>query len=299
MAGADTQGMGIGIPLEARPRHLTASQRRAIAATETLLGDGDVRAFAAGRAQARMSVGAQWMIGIFSVAFAGALVLFHVILLPGILLGYVLYDAIRPRRGVAVTGSAVAELRLGGLNGTPRSVIAVVDHGALAEHRATRQGHRIQVSFAGETVSLTERHLRLLTEAVPAHGALPPPPMPGTPAPSSSPDARATIGALPRWRRDSIGWILAHLAIALAIFVAFIGVAYLVTGVLHRDANRTSPTGVSILWVTLVAVLIGWFLFVYVPASSFIRKILLATLVGGALVFTCVVDVVCSPAIAS
>jgi hypothetical protein len=177
--------MGIAAPLEAQPRHLSASQRRAMAATHAIVGEGtDVRAYATGRAQARMSVSAQWIIGIFALAFVGALVLFNVVIFPGVLVGYVLYDAIRPRRGVAVTGSAVVELRLSVLNGMPKSVITVVDHGALSEPRATQHGRTLQVSFNGETVSVTERHLQMLTEAVPAQGALPPPPMPGVPAPS-------------------------------------------------------------------------------------------------------------------
>jgi hypothetical protein len=43
-----------------------------------------------------------------------------VILLPGASVCLVLYDMIRPRRGVAVTDAGVAELALCGLNAMPK-----------------------------------------------------------------------------------------------------------------------------------------------------------------------------------
>jgi hypothetical protein len=288
--------MGIATPLE-KPQHLTRRQRRAMAAARKVLGDADVRAYATGRAQARMSNGVRWMIGIFSVAFVGTLVAYKVVLVPGVLLWYVLYDGIRPRRGVAVTGRGVAELGLSSVHGRPASVISVMDPGALSEPRVARQGHQFHVQFTGETVTVTERDYRMLSEALPVSVALPPPPMPGPQAAAGSLDAHATMEDLPRWRRASLGWILAHLVIAIVTFVAFIGIANLVTGMFDRDANRTSPTGISLIWISFAAILLGWYLFVYVRRSSFVRRILLATLIGGALVFTCVVDVVYSPVI--
>jgi hypothetical protein len=53
----------------------------------------DVRAYAAGRANARMSPGAAWIIGIIAAVVLAALVLLHTVVLPGVLLIYVVYDA--------------------------------------------------------------------------------------------------------------------------------------------------------------------------------------------------------------
>jgi hypothetical protein len=151
-----------------------------MAAAQRILGGVDVLAYATGRAQARMSVSAQWMIGIFSVAFVCAFILFRVVLFPGVLLLYVLYDGIRPRRGVAVTRMGVAELRLSSVHGRPASVIAVVGHYALSD-QVMRQEHLFRVPFNGDTVTVTERLYQKLVEALPTRAALPPPPMPGPP----------------------------------------------------------------------------------------------------------------------
>ena len=92
---------------------LSSRQRRELQAARKAMGEAAaVRAFAPGRATARWSTGASWVVGGFSVAFVAAFVFLHVILVPGALVFFVLFDAVKPRRGVAVTATGIAELKL-------------------------------------------------------------------------------------------------------------------------------------------------------------------------------------------
>src|SRR5205085_3466756 len=97
-----------------------------------------------------------------------------VILIPGVLVGYVLYDMIRPRRGVAVSNSGVAELQLSGVNGRPKSVIEVAPHSMLSGLHAPTNGGKVGLRFGGETVEIRGKDVATLVAAVPA--PFPPPP---------------------------------------------------------------------------------------------------------------------------
>ncbi len=160
---------------------LTSRQRRHLQAARKAMGEAaDVRAFAAGRANARWSSAARWVLGIFVAAFTGAIVLLHVVLLPGALVLYVLYDAVKPQRGVAVTGAGVAELKLSMMSGRPSSVLATTNHAALLESHIERVKGKSGVRFGAEDVLLRDRDLRMLQGAIPV--AVPPiaQPDPGT-----------------------------------------------------------------------------------------------------------------------
>jgi hypothetical protein len=108
------------------------------------------------------------VVAIFVAAFGAALVLLHAVLFPGVLVLYALYDAVKPRRGVAVTATGVAELKLSMVNGRPSSVLATTNHAALFEPRVERVNGKNGVRFGAEAVSLRDRDLARLQGAVPA-----------------------------------------------------------------------------------------------------------------------------------
>jgi hypothetical protein len=144
----------------------------------------DVRAYAVGRASARWSDGAKWVTGIFGALFVFALVVLHVVLIPGFLVGYVLYDSVRPRRGVAVTAAGITEMKLSMVNGKPSSVIATSAHAALFSP-GERAGGKTVVRLPADDVSLKDADLQRLQAAAvaaapptgqAANGTLPPPP---------------------------------------------------------------------------------------------------------------------------
>jgi hypothetical protein len=278
-----------------RAQRPSAAQRRAMAAAHTLLG-AEVRAYAAGRAEARMSRAAGWTIGITAGIWLAALVVLHVILLPGALVCLVLYDMIRPRRGVAVTDAGVAELSLRGLNAMPKSAIAVVGPDALSNPEI-REGSKVGLRFPEEVVTMHERDFAWLVAAAAAVGAPSLPPPPGaTSWEGSSSRTLVDQADYPRWRRATIAMVLCHFLFEVFIFLGIILVANVVTELLGRDPNRTRPSANVVLWFTYAGVVVGWYLFVYWRRSDVARRAFLAVFVGGALLLTCIVNVAMSPA---
>jgi len=172
----------------------SSSQRRGMAAARSILGGAtDVRAFAAGRVEnARMNTGAWWIVGIFSAVFASFILFLHVILIPGALVLILLYESVKPKRGVAVTGSGVVEFKLSGFSARPRSVIATTDHGVLFQGRARVVGQRLGLTFGSETILLRQGDYATLLATVPPvpapqawgpSGTAAPPPIPPPPPP--------------------------------------------------------------------------------------------------------------------
>lgn len=162
--------------------NLTSRQRRELESARTVTAD--VRAYAVGRASARWSDGAKWVTGIFTTLFVFALVVLHVVLIPGFLVVYVLYDSVRPRRGLAVTAAGVTEMKLSLMNGKPSAVVGSSTHAALFSP-GERSGGRTVVRLPAEDVSLKDADLQRLQAAAaaaaapvaqPATGILPPPP---------------------------------------------------------------------------------------------------------------------------
>jgi hypothetical protein len=284
---------------------LTARQRRELRDAGKALGmRGEVYAFALGRANARWSAGAQWIIALFGTAFIVVLMTLHVILIPGFLVAYLLYDSVRPRRGLAVTTAGIVELRLRALNGRPESVIGSTDHGALNHARVEQVSGRESVRVGDELVSVKKRELeRLRAAAASAEssantGGLPPPP----PSPNGvavwASDA-ASGKALPGWREATIGRVLGHLMVGLVLFVLCLIVANALGSALGRDIERTSKEASIYLWAVFGGAVSGWMLFVYWRGTFRTRMSLLAACTGGALLLCCVVNFVYSPPVPS
>jgi hypothetical protein len=152
---------------------MTRAQKRGLESARQILGP-DVRAYAAGRAEARLSQGAQWTIGIFGAIFAFVLIVFHLFLIPGGLVIAFLYESIRPPRGVVVTGSGVAELQLNLRNGRPKAVLDTVPYSALESQNVSKQGGKLAMRFNDERVDLKEKDMAFLTGAVPLEFPAPP-----------------------------------------------------------------------------------------------------------------------------
>jgi hypothetical protein len=256
-----------------------------------------VRAFAAGRANARWSPGAGWVIGIFVAAFVVALVLLHAVLLPGVLVLYVLYDTMKPRRGVAVTVTGVAELKLSMMSGRPSSVLATTNHAALFQPHIERGNGNTGVRLGAEDVALRDRDLRMLQGAIPIAVPqtaqpdsrmlpLPPPPQPVGRVPDSP---------LPGWRETTVLWILAHVCISLGLLIAVLAVSNGMAYAFGRDTNQTDASADVYLLGILGGTVAGWMLFVYWRGAFRIRMLLLGALAGGALLLACIVNVLYSP----
>jgi hypothetical protein len=276
---------------------LTTRQRRELRDAGKILGGRvSVYAIATGRANARWSPTASWIVGVFGGVFLFVLLALHVIIFPGVLVGLLLYESIRPRRSLAVTNEGVAELRLRTLNGRPEALIAVTDHGALSP---VRMGPGpLDVSIGGEAVTLRDRELHRLRVAVASIAApvsvggppLPPPPgggLPFTPAPRDE---------LPGWREATIGKVLGHLLLGLLLCILFLVTANVIGAALGRDIERTSDAATAwLLWAAFLGAMIGWMLFVYWRGSRRTRLLLLGLIAGGGFVICCVLNVVGSP----
>src|SRR5436190_14822752 len=163
---------------------LTSRQRRELESARKVTTD--VRAYAVARASARWSDGAKWVTGIFTTLFVFALVVLHVVLIPGFLVVYVLYDSVRPRRGVAVTAAGITQMKLSMMNGKPSAVLAMSAHAALFSP-GEQSGGKTVVRLPAEDVSLKDADLQRLQRAAvaaapatgqAANGTLPPPPPP-------------------------------------------------------------------------------------------------------------------------
>ncbi len=272
---------------------LTNRQRRELGAAGTFLGEGaDVRAYAAGRANARWSAGAQWLVGGFAALFVIMFVVFHVVLFPGAIVVIALIETVRPRRGIAVTPAGITELGLSHLNGRPSKVLATVSHAALFGARPQPEHGRPSVWFGSEVVTLRDADLARLQAAAsvatpmpapPGSDGLPPPPPSFLPvvAPSGSGDT------LPRWREPSALWVLIHLFVGLAAFIGVIMAALVVPTVLGRDTTNPPPAA-GLLWVSLGGAIAGWMCFAFVRRPLRDRLLLLGALIGGALVLAVV-----------
>jgi hypothetical protein len=162
---------------------LTSRQRRELESARKVTADA--HAYAVGRASARWSDGAKWVTGIFTALFVFALVVLHIVLIPGFLVVYVLYDSVRPRRGVAVTAAGITEMKLSMMNGKPSAVLATSSHAALFSP-GEQSGGRTVVRLPAEDISLKDADLHRLQGAAAAaappigqpSGTLPPPPPP-------------------------------------------------------------------------------------------------------------------------
>jgi hypothetical protein len=90
---------------------------------------------------------------------------------------------------------------------------------------------------------------------------------------------------VPRWRSTGPGWVLLHLLIGLAFWFLAAVLAVIVLEALGRDIDDET-TGLAALGA-LLPVLVGWYLFVYLPISKAVRGLVLVltVLVGAGIVF--------------
>jgi hypothetical protein len=154
-----------------------SAKRRGLEATKALLGPAtNVRAYAFGRAHARMTNGAWGLIAIFGTAFVVVLIALQTILIPGVLLVLVLYGMVRPRRGVAVTDDGVVVMALSGWNGTPRHVIDTQPHAALRAGIRGANGSKVNVQLGSDLITLKRADFESLLAAAPDAAVPPPPP---------------------------------------------------------------------------------------------------------------------------
>jgi hypothetical protein len=279
---------------------LTTRQQKELNAVRTFLGEAaSVRAYATGRANARWSDGARFLAAACVAVPLVLLVVFHVVLIPGVLVFYILYSMVRPRRGIAATATGVTELALSMWNGRPSSVLATTGHGSLLESGVVSEGDKMLVRFGAEVVSLRNADLALLrsgaaiaaqpvTAQVP--GALPPPP--GVYVFGA--DATEAGKPLPRWRESTILWALAHFLLGSTLFLGVSLGAFLVADLLGRDTTNPSPDGAA-LWLSYLVTVAAWLCFVFYRGSRRTRLFLLAGLLGGALAIASVAVVLGSP----
>ena len=151
-----------------------SARGRATEAAGKLLGTTGVRAFAFGRAHARMTNGAWWLIAIFGAAFVVVLVALKTILIPGVVLVWILFGMVRPRRGVAVTGEGVTVMALSGWNGKPTRVIETLSSSALRTGIRGARGNKVDAQLGADLITLRRSDFAQLAAAIPAD-AVPPP----------------------------------------------------------------------------------------------------------------------------
>ena len=147
-------------------RKPTARRRQALKAARKVLGEAtDVRAFAAGRAQPRMTDGAIIMVLVFVTAFLVALAN-GVFLLPGVLICALFYATIRPMRGIAVTDADVVLMRTSWINGKPDAVLTHAPFAVLGAE--AHSGTTVPVQVGTDIVKLRRSaYDQLVAAAVP------------------------------------------------------------------------------------------------------------------------------------
>lgn len=235
----------------------TRSQRRLLEAARKVMGENaDVRAAAAGRANARWSRGARVVVGIFAVAFVLGVVLIHVILVPGVLVVVIVIETTVPRRCVIVTGTEVADLELSLVRARPTSVIAVANHAALFDSRLDRgQSGKSVVAFGTETVSLRRKDVERLRMAARTFGGpIPGPqlvPLPPPPSLSLLPQGRAPAA---RTDPDAI-WAGVTALVGASLRATAYGLPWIVLRTTTVNASDGRAIGVSILtiWFSILS----------------------------------------------
>jgi hypothetical protein len=281
----------MGVQAPAAPRLTGAQQRRLDRARRAMGVSLDVRGYATGRAQSRMSDYAWTIIAVAVGVCLFAMLVLHIVLVPGWLIGYLIYDAIRPMRGLAVTPSGLAEMKLSVVSGRPQKVLLSVDHGALSAQRVRREGRRVHVLIGPDTIGLRESDFAMLAASAssPATGVLP-----------ERPDL--SLNATPqedvaRWRTASVGWALLHVAIAITLAIGGLILALLPAEWLHRDVEKASNGAVSLVLLAFFSVVTGWLCFVFLRRSFKTRATVLA-LAAGSVILACVANVALSPPLA-
>ena len=126
--------------------------------------------------------------GIFAAFSVTVLVLAQTIAVPGLLLIYFFFNAVRTPRGLAVTDSGLVLTKLGFGAGRPTEGIAAYPFGALAQPNARVKGSQVLILLGSDTLTVRQRDYTHLLAGVPTQvlqpgevaggPPLPPPPQP-------------------------------------------------------------------------------------------------------------------------
>jgi hypothetical protein len=155
-----------------------------VARVEPMLPAGStVRGYAVGRGHARLTSTAIVLTSVFAAAFLIFAVVFHVVLIPGILLVAVLVNEVRPMRGVALTEHGLALVSRSSWTGRPKGLVGLMGPVPLTDRT---------ISFGTERVTLGSGELAELQRAAAGLAAPPtgypgPPSYPGTATPPMPP----------------------------------------------------------------------------------------------------------------
>jgi hypothetical protein len=155
---------------------LNARQKKRLQAAQRLLGpQAHVMAYAAGRANARMTTIAWVIVGAFAIVALTLAALFGVILFPGLLLALFFYSSIRPFRGVAITTAGVVLMEVSLASGRPSRLLGTFPFVVLSPPCAQPLGNAICLQLGPDVVSLRRgEHLRLVSCLPPSPWIAPP-----------------------------------------------------------------------------------------------------------------------------
>ena len=134
-------------------------QRKALDAVGRLLPPGvSPRAYAAARANARMSPRVTYAIVAFLIVLVVVAVLTGRILIPGVLVFVFFISAIKPLRGIAVTDTTIVVLSTSAVTGKPTTVLGELPHAVLLPpHIHWTRNKVVQVPLGPDVVRLRAR----------------------------------------------------------------------------------------------------------------------------------------------
>jgi hypothetical protein len=155
-------------------------KRKIIRYVTKLLPPGDtVHEYFSGRADLRWTTGATVAVVLFTVAAVIAAVN-GTILFPGFVLILVVFNSVRPMRGVALTNQGAALIGVSAFHGRPSRVVTRVPTNAVA---ASMDGQTVELG--GERITVNRKDRRLVGPALAAN--------------------RTAAAAAPNWYQDPSG----------------------------------------------------------------------------------------------
>jgi hypothetical protein len=135
-------------------------------AAKDVVGQGtNILVYGSGTGHPRMTKGFIVLAGVVVAVLALVLVLTHHLLLPGGLLILVAYRLLRPRRGVALTPTAVIVFHLSMWNGKPKRVLLTAPPAAFVPIDGSTTG-RVSVQLGSECVTFKRQVFDHLLEVV-------------------------------------------------------------------------------------------------------------------------------------
>lgn len=131
-----------------------------------------MRAYGAGRANARMTGGAAGIIIGFAVVYALVAVLAGRLLLPGFVLLLLFVSSVKPVRGLAVTGDRIVVASTSAWNGRPKAILTQLSVAAIRPPNVQRLSRgAVRVSAGSDVVRLRARDYERLEAAAGTAGA--------------------------------------------------------------------------------------------------------------------------------